>query len=175
MGNELIEIPVSKKTKWKDWVDRHPKTLILSVDGIEGIRQNPYDHYFQSREGFRNQSATDNRMRTKEPVYAFAYHGKRYATPLEEFVNGRVFTFEDGSYLFIHRRKGAELFESTTAFISKGRGFERRDGKWFAIDSGALFDENAGDFTGGTDKRLNGFDTFWYNWSLNNPDTEVLQ
>ena len=24
-------------------------------------------------------------------------------------------------------------------------------------------------------ERLNGFDTFWYNWSLNNPETEVLQ
>jgi hypothetical protein len=99
----------------------------------------------------------------------------KYAVPFKEIKNGRVFTLEDGSSLFIYRRKKADLFESTAAFVSKGHGFERKDGSWLALDSGARFDEKTGDFVGGSVDRLNGFDTFWYNWSLNNPETEILR
>ena len=30
-------------------------------------------------------------------------------------------------------------------------------------------------FSGASIKRLGGFDTFWYSWSLNNPETELLR
>ena len=37
------------------------------------------------------------------------------------------------------------------------------------------FDRVAERFVGSDcPERLTGFDTFWYNWSLNNPDTQLL-
>ena len=48
---------------------------------------------------------------------------------------------------------------------------------WHTVD-GATFDAAAGEFVGaGSEKlrRLEGFDTFWYSWSLTNPSTAVLE
>ena len=50
----------------------------------------------------------------------------------------------------------------------------REDGVWVEKASGARFDEDKGEFVGASIERLSGFDTFWYNWSLNNPETKLL-
>ena len=34
-GDELEELPLGEKSTWKDWVARHPQTLVLSVEGRE--------------------------------------------------------------------------------------------------------------------------------------------
>ena len=47
---------------------------------------------------------------------------------------------------------------------------------WLEESTGAVFDPGSGRFQGAaSSRRLSGFDTFWYNWSLNNPDTRLLQ
>ena len=38
----------------------------------------------------------------------------------------------------------------------------------------ALTDER-GRFRGGSVERIRGMDTFWYSWSLENPDTSILR
>ncbi len=172
-GTKLEELPLGEKMKWRDWRKQHPDTLVLSVNGRED-GPNPYAGYFRDPEGFRGERARDDRLETKEPIYAFHHQGVAYAIRSKDLEKGRVLELEDGTAVLLHRRRGASLFESTDAFRS-GAGFERRDGTWMEKASGATFDGKSGVFTGGSVERLSGVDTFWYNWSLNNPETRLLR
>jgi hypothetical protein len=174
VGTELIELPVSQKVQWKDWLRLHPDTLVLSVNGREDITVNPYQEYFDGSRGFRGARAEDKRLKTMEPVYAFHLGTSSYAVRSDDIREGRVFTLTDGSQVFLYRPKKSDIFQSTAAFVSKN-GFEKRNGLWTAIESGARFDEEALVFVGGAVERLRGFDTFWYTWSLVHPETTLLK
>jgi hypothetical protein len=173
-GTKLIELPVSQKMQWKDWLELHPDTLVLSVNGREDITVNPYQEYFDGSRGFREARAEDKRLKTREPIYAFQRGTSSYAARSGEIRGGRVFALADGSQIFLYRPEKSDLFLSTAAFVSKS-GFEKRDGVWTAIESGARFDEEALVFIGGAVERLRGFDTFWYTWSLTHPETTLLK
>ena len=169
-GQKLVELPVSEKMQWRQWRKKHPDTLVLSVDGRE-YGPDPYARYFRDPKGFGGQEAKDDRLPTKEPIFAFHYGDAAYAVRQKDIENGKVFELEDGSSLLLYRRHGSSMFQSTYAFVSKA-GFERRDGGWYEKASSSVFDPESGAFPGVA--RLAGFDTFWYNFSLNNPDATVL-
>lgn len=176
-GTELREIPVSRKMQWEDWVGIHPDTLVLSVDGREDVPYDPYADYFASQSGFGGSRASDRRLATMAPIYAFEWGGVRYAVPFEAVLDGRVLEM-DGREIFLHRAPGTEIFQSTAAFESGGKGFEKRDGRWVDRASGAVFDPDSADFQDGEGsgpKRLTGFDTFWYIWSETHPKTKILR
>ncbi len=175
-GTRLEELPVGEKIQWKDWVARYPRTLVLSIDGIEHEPVNPYANYFESEQGFRGSRAADERLPTKTSIYAFQRDGKHYAVPFAEFEGGAV--VEVGEHqVFLYRPAGVAIFYSTSAFISAGEGFVRRDGVWHHVESGARFDSPRAAFVNGQGAvaRLDGFDTFWFNWSMSNPETEILR
>lgn len=172
-GTDLKELPVSEKARWDDWQDRHPDTLVLSVDGREHA-PDAYRGYWEDPRGFRGQEAEDDRLDTKEPIYAFEYGGVAYAVPMEAAEGGATFALEGGPSVFLHREPDAPLFESTAAYMS-GSGFERRDDTWVDLGTGARFDPETGRFEGGRVEPLIGFDTFWYNWSLTHEGTVVLE
>jgi hypothetical protein len=72
------------------------------------------------------------------------------------------------------------VFYSTLAFQGSEGDFARRDGGWVHEPTGAPLDPEQGRFvtpaaTGSPVERLQGFDTYWYMWSLTNPDTDVLK
>jgi hypothetical protein len=176
-GSKLRELPVSEKIQWKDWEKKHPNTLVLSVNGREDVPFNPYTDYFRSEQGFRGARAKDKRLRTKEPIFAFNFENQRYAIPYKAIEGGKVLDL-GSTKLFLYRPKGAAIFYSTLAFKTTGTGFEQQDRQWVDIDSGCKFDPEEGSFEAGQNpcpERFKGFDTFWYNWSLTNPDTKVLK
>ena len=72
----------------------------------------------------------------------------------------------------MYRLKEDEQYRSTTALISK-KGFKKSGGTWTELESGTAFDPKARRFEADLE-RLSGFDTLWYNWSLNNPETKLL-
>ena len=172
-GTQLVELPGSEKARWADWVARHPDTQVLSVRGREHARDS-YAAYWRDHRGFRGQQAKDHRLRTKAPIFAFERAGERYAVAHRRIEGGRTLNLPDGSRLFLYRRTGAPMFESTDAFVSQA-GFANDDDRWIELESGAVFDPEEGDFRGRRVRSQKGFDTFWYNWSLNNPDTEILE
>ena len=172
-GTKLVELPISRKVEWKDWLGEHPDTLVLSVNG-EQDAPDPNTEYFRSRRGFRGQQATDGRLDTKDSIYAFRYDDRAYAIDTGGVVGGKTFALHDGSHAFVYRAKGAELFEGSSAFWSEV-GFEQRGEEWVEVGTGARFLPQAGEFEGPTRYRLSGFDTFWYTWSLSNPDTALLR
>ncbi len=171
-GTALVELPVSEKTSWADWVAKHPDTKVLSVNGAEHARDR-YAGYWESPDGFRNESAKDKRLDTKAPIFAFERAGNRFAVAHATFEGGHVVDLGDGALLFLYRGDGAAIFKSTSAFLSRA-GFVEDGGAWTELESGAKFDPATGKFDGDVEHLL-GFDTFWYNWSLNNPDTAVLE
>lgn len=176
-GTKLEELPVGVKMQWKDWVKLHPDTKVLSVNGREDA-PDVYEDYFSSPLGFRNTQAEDRRLPTKQPIFAFKFKNKPVAVPHEFIEGGKVFDTGSGEKIFFYRPVGAPKFFSTFAYVTRGKGFVKNsEGKWQDIDSGCLFNEVTGVFEGGNGEcpqRLGGFDTFWYNWSLNHPDTELL-
>ncbi len=169
-GTRLEELPFGVKTQWKDWVAQHPGTDILSVDGVEHIDNNPYDNYFKSSEGFRGTEADDDRLPTKAAIYAFTLGDRRYAVPFATIEGGATLTAGEEP-VFLYRPPGVEMFYSTLAFRGK---FVKRGGAWHHEGSGASVDAATGKLSGPRPRALDGFDTFWFNWSMTHPETEIL-
>ncbi len=181
-GTALVELPVSSKMTWAEWYAKHPDTLVLSVtqrtdDGETITLQDPgsdrYGRYWSDPSGFRGIEAEDDRLDTKEQIHAFLHDGIAYATALKRVIGGKTFELHDGTKVFIFREVSDQMFRGSAAFVSPA-GFEHRGGSWFEISTGAEFNAISRDF-GGSVERLNGFDTFWYTWSLTHTDTELLR
>ncbi len=181
-GTALVELPVSSKMTWAEWYAKHPDTLVLSVtqrtaDGetitMQDPGRDPYERYWSDPSGFRGIEADDDRLDTKEQIHAFLHDGTAYATPLNRVIGGKTFELHDGTKVFIFREVSDQMFRGSAAFRSPA-GFENRVGSWFEIATGAEFNAIRRDFGGGVE-RLNGFDTFWYTWSLTHTDTELLR
>ena len=164
-GRKLDELPVSEKVRWGEWKARYPETLVLSVDGEEHDPRNPYAGYFRSERTFQRIEAKDPRLPAKEPVFAFEMDGARCAVPHAAIEGGAVAVFGSET-VFIYRREGADVFESSHAWVAPGAGgrFEIGPDGWTDTETGAVYKEGAG-FKGreGERERLAGFDTFWYN------------
>jgi uncharacterized protein DUF3179 len=173
-GTSLVELPVSEKVTWREWVAAHPETLVLSARGIEDPKRSPYDAYFADSDGFRGAVARDNRLETKDPVFAFLHRNRPHAADHRRISGGKPYDVSGGLSIFLYRQSGDELFRGTAAFQS-GAGFEHENGVWTELGTGAQFDPEQREFTGGAVLRLNGFDTFWYNWSLTNSNTKLLR
>ena len=172
-GTKLIELPVGRKRQWRDWVAEHPETLVLSIGGMEDGRDS-YRDYFSSAEGFRGDRATDTRLKTKAPIFAFRRDGQSYALAHHTVEGGGVFDVGSGQ-VFLYRPERSPMFHSTVAY-HVASGVKRQDGQWIHPLSGCTFDEEVESFIGavGCPQLVSGVDTFWYNWSLNNPATILL-
>ena len=164
-GTALKEIALNDKTTWRKWREKHPTTLVLSVNGIED-RPQTYRGYFRSDEGFRGAQATDRRMATKESIFAFRLKHQSYAVKHRRLVGGQQFDVA-GEIVYLHRNNHDRMQDSTKAFIGD--------------PSHCRYDPQTEAFVRNSNDAvdcpipLTGFDTFWYNWSLNNPETRVLK
>lgn len=175
-GAKMQELPYGEKMRWRDWVKKHPDTLVLSVGGREDLERNPYDRYFASDEGYRGIAVRDKRLKTKEPVFTLQFQNRKIAVPHRRIEGGRVFDLGKAK-LFLYRPKGEEIFFSSAAFLLKSGELEKKDGRWTVRGTNCVFDPEKLRFTGDSTacpEAITGFDTFWYTWSLLNPDTEVL-
>jgi hypothetical protein len=173
LGESLQELPVGEKVTWKEWHKKHPRTKVLSVNGQEDGR-NPYGKYLTDTKGFRGLKAKDQRMETKTPIFAFHRAGESFAVDLGEVVSGASVAMPGGGELFLFREKRDAVMRSTTALYS-ATGFSKQKKDWVEDTSGARFDRATRRFESAPVEPVGGFDTYWYNWSLNNPATKVLQ
>jgi hypothetical protein len=173
-GTQLRELAINKKMKWKDWRRKHPDTLVLSVSGREDAAPG-YEQYFQSSEGFRGSHAQDARLDTKQSIFAFRWRGDSYAAAFSSFAGGSTWNL-GGQHVFLFRDHAAHLHASTAAYVATS-AFVEENGAWQATGADCAFNPQTQAFegSGGCPEMLPGFDTFWYNWSLNNPNTELLE
>jgi hypothetical protein len=146
-GTKLEELPVWEKTTWGSWRERHPNSLVLSVEGVEHESGNPYDRYFESEGTFRNTEVKDDRLPGKTMIYTFQDDGKAYAATHASIEGGATFTIDDGE-IQLFRTPGGSIYESTRATITSGDGKE---------------------------ERMSGFDTYWYIWSNIHEGVVILE
>lgn len=173
LGTELAKLPGATRARWADWVRDHPDTLVWSLFGQERLDANPMARYLASSLGFRGMMAKDDRLATKDPVFGFARGARHWAAPAAALEGGRAFPV-GGEWVFLHRPRGAALNDVTRAFVSAA-GFARDGDAWVEKGSGARFDPARRAFGGATaPAEVDGFDTFWYVWSLTFPDTALL-
>lgn len=167
-GTELDVLPAGEKVQWKEWVARHPDTLVLSVGGREHVRNNPYDNYFTSDGTFRGLEVKDSRLPPKAPIYAFTLGGETYAAPHSAFAGGGLFELEavPERQVVLFREPGAAIFASSEAWTVDS---ETASGK-SPDELLAAAREDAAGF-----ERLDGFDTFWYTWVAVNADSRLLR
>jgi hypothetical protein len=175
-GTKLKKLPTGTKMKWEDWVAKYPETLVLSVNGKEDASFG-YARYFSSNSGFRDIQAKDQRLPDKEAVFAFEFNSQKYAIT-NEATEGGKFIDLGALKIFLYRQESAAIFYSTYAYKTTGTGFALVNNQWIDVDSKCFFDTERGTFIGKNNvcpERLNGYDTFWYTWSLTNPDTKLLK
>ncbi len=181
-GQALVQVPGSVKTTWGDWKQLHPQSKVLSVEGVEHQAESPYDRYFASDEGFRGLGSADGRLSDKALLFGFHRDGRAYAVPFEMFEkNGGVLSVA-GRPLFLYRQAKDSFYRSTTAYVApEGLAFIRKKKRWVAMMDDtvvARFDPQTRSFRaeagGVTLEPFHGFDTYWYIWSLNNPETGLL-
>jgi hypothetical protein len=172
-GRSLTRVPGVVKARFSDWVKEHPDTLVWSLYGQEQLSPNPMMRYLASSLGYRGTVAEDQRLPTKEPVYGFVWKGKARAAAASDLAGGRAFAVPHG-WVFLYRPAGAALNETTHAYVSS-RGFSREGDAWVESGTGARFDATRRAFAGASvPEDLEGFDTFWYVWSLHYPGTSLL-
>ena len=102
---------------------------------------------------------------TKEPIFAFHHGAVAYAVRQKDIEGGAVYELGHGIYALLLRPRKASMFASTTAYLSE-RGFEQIEGEWVAVGSEFPLSET---------EPLRGFDTFWYNFSVNNRNTKLFR
>lgn len=167
-GSELREIPVSDKTTWGEWRERHPDTLVLSVDGREHVEDNPYENYFEGEETFRSIEIDDDRLPAKASVYAFWHAGTPHVIANEAIEGGKLVRLDEDWIAVFQRDVGASVFASSRAHrVPAGRITISDDPQRVIerIESGEISQAQP----------LEGFDTYWYNWVIVNPETELLK
>jgi hypothetical protein len=171
-GTKLKQLPFGQRALWRDWSAAHPETRVLMVGDKTHWYSDAYHEYFASEGGFGGLTAEDRRLATKAPVFAFRLHAGAHAVAHEAIEGGRVFDIE-GSTVFIYRTPKSAPFQSTVAFA--GSEFTELDGVWVETRSQCTFVATQAIFDGShCPRQLEGFDTFWYSWSLNNPKTALL-
>jgi len=181
-GTQLAELAVWEKTTWGEWRKRYPRTLVLSIDGIEHDPDNPYQRYFEGDGTFRNTEVKDKRLPGKTSIYSFRFGEAAYAAPHGAIEGGAAFDV-DGGTVFLYRSTGADLFESTQAYFvpameeGKETRFKKDSGHWIDTMSGAGFEPGIGFAAEGGQgpERMGGFDTFWYMWSNIHDGVVILQ
>ncbi len=164
-GADLEVLPYSEKETWGEWKAKHPDTVILSVDGVEHELNNPYDNYFESEGTFRDLEISDKRLKPKENIFSFWLDGRPYAVAHAAIEGGGLFDVGQKKLLF-YRPAGASFYLSSTAWIV--------DPTWAAGRSAEELARSVTDGRGEAE-RLNGFDTFWYNWVAVNENSELLE
>lgn len=173
LGTGLQKVPGATKSRWDDWVRDHPDTLVWSLFGQQRLDTNPMARYQASSLGFRGMAAKDERLPTKEPVFGFEREGRRWAAAASLLEGGRAFPIGE-EWVLLLRPPKAGLNDVTRAFVSRA-GFVRDGEAWIEKGSGARLDAVRGIFVGpGAPEPIEGFDTFWYVWSLTFPETTLL-
>jgi Protein of unknown function (DUF3179) len=143
-GTSLPQIPAAHTT-WKDWVDRHPDTLVLSRDtGFRrDYRDSPYAGYEKTRRlYFKVSHKSPANYHPKERVIGLEIDGKFKAYPYKEL-----------------SAKGEAEF--TDEFSGNRVNILWND----EAQSGSIIDEEG--------KMLPVISSFWFAWFTFHPDTEI--
>jgi len=143
-GTRLQQLPLSH-TSWKDWVNRHPKTRVLSnkTGFSRNYRVDPYPNYGRTGRLYFPVAHSSDKYRRKEIVMGLEINGRFRAYPFKEL------------------KKGAHSFidEFAGEIISVEFDAEHRTARVVKADGSEIPTTMA----------------FWFAWYAFHPDTEVYE
>ena len=146
VGTKLTMLPVSHTT-WRDWLAKHPDTLVLSEDTgySRDYQRDPYAGYEKSRRTFFavNNAAPDY-YHPKEVVLGLGIDGAYKAYPFVEL-----------------DKQGKSRFSDTI----NGNRFSFA---WDSTNRSITVTDSAG-------QQVAGIQGFWFAWFAFHPDTEVYK
>lgn len=143
-GTKLQSIPMMH-TRWADWKQRYPATLVLSTDtGYQrDYTKNPYQDYEKSDELWFPVRLQDDRYHRKESVLGIEISGRFKAYPFVELEKS------DGD---VH-----DSFAGHAIVVK----YDKQNHTAVAVD--------------GQGNTLHGVIAFWFAWYAFHPDTEVYR
>ncbi|MEM8752574.1 MAG: DUF3179 domain-containing protein [Pseudomonadota bacterium] len=167
-GLRLKALP-SVREPWARWRERHPESLVLSLD--TGFERNYgsgffYDRYETSPELIFPAAADESRIAKKARVFGVRVLGAAKAWPLSAFEGGRVINDAVGAtnLVLIGDRLGATV----RAYDRGERRFEpgseartvRSEGATWRVEEAALLGPD-----GALAPRVAGVTSYWFAWS----------
>jgi hypothetical protein len=175
-GQPLSVLPGARKMTFGQWHKLHPQTRVLSVEGTVHSPTNSYDRYFSTSGGFRGLRANDRRLQDKALLYGLHVEGEPWIIAHDQFDGGDVATI-GARRLFLFRLETDSPFQGTTAWwLEADDVVEKRDGGWVLVrqDVEHPFSVSTRTFAASPGLvQATGFDTYWYIWSLTNPETQI--
>jgi len=146
VGKKLVAIPISHTT-WRDWLDKHPDTLVLSDDTgySRDYRRDPYAGYEESRYTyFAVTNQAPENYHPKEIVVGLGSDGVYKAYPFVEL-----------------DKQGKSRFSDTI----NGTRFNF---DWDSANRSITITDAAGNL-------IAGIQGFWFAWFAFHPDTQVFK
>jgi hypothetical protein len=175
-GIELERLPLVVTT-WGEWKKEHPETLVLDPTKTGFARpydESPYASYFASPDTMFPVWLRNDRLETKEIVFALIVNGQPKAYPIEVLKKEPV----------VHDEiRGKPVLLLTNPRSGAVRAYETR-GKRFEPEGDALKDVSSGDRfridedfltspSGETLPRIAGHNAYWFGWFAFYPTTEI--
>ena len=176
-GIRLERLPMVVTT-WGEWKREHPETVVLDPEktGFErDYQKSPYEDYFDSGETMFPVWLKNDRLATKEVVFALIVQGRPKAYPIEVLKRETFIHDEVGGktiVLVTNPRSGAaRAYEASGRRFAPGGGerlIEEGKGTAWRIEEESLVAES-----GETLPRIAGHNAFWFGWYAFFPTTEI--
>jgi len=166
-------------TTWKEWRERHPQTLVLSLetghdrDYGEGVA---YSRYFASDDLMFPVPELDDRLPNKAPVLALRHDDLQLAIDTEYLRTHDVYHDELGELRFVvltDESGACRVFESAGMEFTKWDGkssVKSSDGATWTLTEDALVDES-----GHRLERIPAHRAFWFGWFAQYPETRLVK
>ncbi len=172
---ELEKLPLVV-TSWKEWAQKHPGTLVLSLETGYDRDYSPgaaYGDYFNSEEIWFPISSRDWRVEPKEEVFAITLGGIPKAYVVNALRRRPVLNDSIGerSIVVLTSRDGAvRAYERGRRTFSQARGddvLKDGEGQTWQVKEAHLFNESSQE----TLARLPGHLAYWFGWFAFYPGT----
>jgi hypothetical protein len=176
-GIQLERLPLVVTT-WGEWKKEHPDTLVLDPSNTGFDRpyeESPYASYFASPDTMFPVWLRNDRLQTKEIVYALIVNGQPKAYPIElmkkeplvhDEIRGRTIV------LVTNPRSGA-----VRAYDAKGKRFAIENDALKETATGTVFrveEDSLKSDSGEALPRISGHNAYWFGWFAFYPTTEIF-
>jgi Protein of unknown function (DUF3179) len=177
-GIRLTPRPVVTTT-WREWVRRHPRTVVLDID-TGHVRDytpgRPYGAYYASPDTMFPVFPRSARLATKEVVFVLRLDPARKVYPLGVFDREPVVNDDVGASAVV--LVGRSATRTVRAYERGDRRFQAGSGPADLIEEGTdtrwrIEEEALVSAAGARLARLAGHLAFWFGWFAFHPDTPV--